>query len=175
MMNRFLFIASLLMVLFSCSSAKKMGAPDFVVVQDTETKVLKGILSRSLIENDTSFAWFKENMQYGRVDETAAAIFRQKSGQFSILVFGGTWCHDTENLLPKFYRLVDRSGIPANLVTLIGVDRQKKTLHNLQIKWNVTHTPTFIIVKNGKEFGRVVEYGTTGDIEKELGEIVARL
>ena len=114
-------------------------------------------------------------MQYGRVDETAAAIFRQKSGQFSILVFGGTWCHDTENLLPKFYRLVDRSGIPANLVTLIGVDRQKKTLHNLQVKWNVTHTPTFIIVKNGKEFGRVVEYGTTGDIEKELGEIVARL
>jgi len=35
--------------------------------------------------------------------------------------------------------------------------------------------PTFIIVKNGREVGRVVEYGKTGNIEKELGEIVMTL
>jgi hypothetical protein len=35
--------------------------------------------------------------------------------------------------------------------------------------------PTFIILQNGKEMGRVVEYGKTGNVEKELADIVAKL
>ena len=159
----------------SCIPAKNFGKPDYVVVSDSETKVLKGILSRRVIENDTAFGWFKENMQYGQVDPDALLQFKQKADLFSLVVFGGTWCHDTQNLLPKFYRLIDKSGFPENKVSLIGVDREKKAPHDLQITWKITNVPTFIVLKNGKEVGRVVEYGKTGNIEKELGEIVAQL
>ena len=44
-------------------------------------------------------------------------------------------------------------------VTLIGVDREKKTLSHLSEALNVTNVPTIIVLKNGKEMGRVVEYG----------------
>ena len=37
----------------------------------------------------------------------------------------------------------------------------------------VTNVPTFIVMKNGKEIGRVVEYGKTGMPEKEVAQIIA--
>lgn len=174
-MKYFFLSAVIALVLSACSATKQLGNANYEVSRDSESKILKGSLTRSLIENDTSFAWFQQNMQYGTVDPYTADQFRQKAEQFSIIVFGGTWCHDTQNLLPKFYRLIDKSGFPANKVTLIGVDREKTALNNLHTKWNITNVPTFIIIKNGKEAGRVVEYGKTGNIEKELGEIVATL
>ena len=33
--------------------------------------------------------------------------------------------------------------------------------------------PTIIVMKNGREIGRVVEYGKYGSFDKELGEILA--
>ena len=36
----------------------------------------------------------------------------------------------------------------------------------------VINVPTFIVMKNGKEIGRVVEYGKTGQWDKEIGEVI---
>jgi hypothetical protein len=35
------------------------------------------------------------------------------------------------------------------------------------------NVPTIIVLKDGKEIGRVVEYGKTGMFDKELGEIIS--
>ena len=172
-MKYFILLTILGLFLYSCASTKALPvATSYEVIKDEETKVLKGTLSRSLIENDTAFAWFKNNMMYGSVDEFALNAFTQKAGRFSILVFCGTWCHDSQNLLPKFYSLLDKSHFPDNQVTLIGVDRAKTAFGELHTKWNINSVPTFIILVKGKEVGRVVEYGKTGNIEKELGEVV---
>src|SRR5436305_7982858 len=78
---------------------------------DTKTgaKVLKGLLTRADIESDTSFKWFKENMKLGQADATAVSAFEKNSSKFQIVVFAGTWCDDSQNLLPVFYRLIDKS------------------------------------------------------------------
>jgi hypothetical protein len=39
--------------------------------------------------------------------------------------------------------------------------------------FNVLNVPTIIVLKNGREVGRVVEYGTSGMFDKDLGEILA--
>ena len=41
--------------------------------------------------------------------------------------------------------------------------------------FKVTEVPTFILMKDGKEVGRVVEYGESGEAMKELGKIAAGL
>ena len=138
-------------------------------------KVLKGLLLRSDIENDTAFKWFKDNMKFGQADAAAVAAFKQHAQDIQLVVFGGTWCEDTQNLLPVFYRLIDKSGFPDSSITLIGVDRPKTTLYDLHKAFNVTKAPTFIVMKDGKEVGRVEEYGKLGQIDKELGEIVASI
>ena len=162
-------------IFYACSPNSHLTKPNYIVVSDSETKVLKGILSRTVIENDTAFGWFKENMQYGRVDPDALKQFKEKKSAFRLLIFCGTWCHDSQNLLPKIYRLIDQSGFPANQISLVGMDRAKTVPGHLEVKWKIESVPTFIVLKNGKEVGRVVEYGNTGNVEKELADIVAGL
>jgi len=37
---------------------------------------------------------------------------------------------------------------------------------------NIKATPTIIVMKDGKELGRLVEYGKTGYWDKELAKII---
>jgi thiol-disulfide isomerase/thioredoxin len=161
-------------ILFSCSTQRALTKADFTIVPDSADKVLKGIITRTTLETDPAFSWLKSNMQYGRPDDAAVQAFREKKDQFSLVVFVGTWCLDTKNLLPKLYQLTDASGYPLEKVQLIAVDRQKQAANNLHQQYKVYSVPAFLVMKDGKEVGRVIEYGETGDPIKELGAIVAK-
>ncbi len=168
-----LFIAT---VLLSCSAHKQAMKVNYTVVPDDRAKILKGVINRKIIETDTAFKWFQENMKWGSADAAAVETFKKQKDKFSLIVFGGTWCHDTQNLLPIFYRLIDKSSYPDKKITLIGVDRPKTTIKNLHNQYKITNVPTFIVINSsGQEVGRVTEYGTKGAIDKELGEIVATI
>jgi thiol-disulfide isomerase/thioredoxin len=173
MKNILIAIASAV-VFIACSSSFKTTNSNgrYETVKDAETKVLKGYINRAVLVNDTAFKWFNENMKYGQPNQTAVDAFKNNASKFSMIVFGGTWCHDTQNVLPVFYKLVDKSGYPENKITLVAVDRAKTGPDNLHKTYNITNVPTFIVLKDGKEVGRVVEYGKEGAIDKELGEIV---
>lgn len=49
---------------------------------------------------------------------------------------------------------------------------KKKTLGNLADAFGITNVPTIIVMKEGKEIGRVVEYGKTGRFDKELADMM---
>jgi thiol-disulfide isomerase/thioredoxin len=175
------YIAPLLLVstilFFSCKTSQpSLSAAasnrNYEIVPDSETKVLRGIIHRSDLENDTTFAWFKRNMQYGTADANAIEALKKNGKSIRMVVFCGTWCHDSQNLLPVFYRMVDKAGFPDSSIMLVAVDRNKTTSNHLEQTYNVTNVPTFIVMKNGKETGRVVEYGKEEQIDKEIGEIV---
>lgn len=174
-MKKLLFAALAGTLLASCSTAQKTASskPNYISVPDKETKVLKGYISRSVLEGDTSFTWFTKNLKFGSANESAVQAFKNNADKFKMIVFGGTWCHDTQNLLPDLYRLVDKSGYPESNITLVAVDRDKTGPDDIQKTYNITNVPTFIVLKDGKEVGRVVEYGKEGKIDKELGEIVS--
>jgi thiol-disulfide isomerase/thioredoxin len=138
-------------------------------------KIIKGYIDRKTLETDTAFKWFADNYSHANPDAAAITTFNEKKDNFTILVFGGTWCHDTQNLLPLFYKLIDKSNFPKDKVVLLGVDRNKTTISNWHNKYNVKNVPTFIILQNHKEVGRVVEYGNTGAIDKELAQIVSKI
>ena len=160
---------------FACTSPKKSMKINYVVSQDKGHKMLIGVINRQILISDTAFGWFNENSKYGQPDPIAVNIFQLEKKKFTLLVFGGTWCEDTQNLLPKFYQLIDASKYPEKQITLVAVDRKKKTINNLNETYKITNVPTFIVLSNGKEVGRVVEYGKEGDITKELGQIVASI
>lgn len=167
--------------LISCKTQKavsKTSSPFHayqVSYDDKERKVLRGLITRADIENDTAFSWFQKNYKLGKPDAGAVAAFKQHDSDFHVLIFGGTWCPDTQNLLPQFYRLADAAGFADSSITLIGVDHNKTTLDNLEKTFHLINVPTFIMLKNGKEVGRVVEYGESGEAMKELGKIAAGL
>ena len=144
----------------------------YEVSYSKDQKVFKGLLTRSDIENDTAFKWFQQNYKLGKPDAAAVDAFKKHLKDFQMVIFMGTWCDDTQNLLPQFFRLADASGYTEDNITLIGVDRPKTTLSDLHRAFHIVDVPTFIVMKNGKEVGRIVEYGESGEAMKELGKIV---
>ena len=137
-------------------------------------KVLKGFISKNDLAKDTAFGWFAQNAAGYTPEAGALKAFTENRTGIHILVFGGTWCDDTKTLLPKFFKLTDVTGFPQDHITVIGVDRAKKAQHHLAEAFQVFNVPTFIVLKNGKEIGRVVEYGKYGLFDKELGEILSQ-
>ncbi len=137
-----------------------------------EVKVLRGILNKHLLETDTSFKWYAESRSYYHPDDSIVQIFRDSAAKCQFVIFGGTWCDDTQFIVPKFYALQELAHFPEDHISLFGVNRDKKTLGNLASAFVIEKVPTIIVLKNGKEIGRVVEYGKTGQWDKELGDLL---
>jgi thiol-disulfide isomerase/thioredoxin len=162
----------LLLLSFAFIGLAAFSQSQYEVTMDGPDKILKGIISRDLVQKDTSFKWFALNQKSYVPYTDAVSAIKPKASTLHFIVFGGTWCHDTQFILPKFFSLADAAAVPAGNISLIGVDRNKKTLGNLSESMGVTNVPTIIVMKDGKEIGRVVEYGKTGLWDKELGEII---
>jgi thiol-disulfide isomerase/thioredoxin len=135
-------------------------------------KIFKGILSREVLETDTSFKWYESNRKAYNPNADALTALKKYADSIQLVAFMGTWCEDSHFVIPRFFALLDAAGFPKNRVSLIGVDRDKKTLSHLSEALDVTKVPTILIMRNGKELGRVVEFGKYGMFDKEMGEII---
>lgn len=164
----------ILLVSFALTGMLAFSQSQYEVTMDGPDKVLKGVITRDLVQKDSAFKWFAVNQKAYAPSAELVNTIKADAANIHFIVFGGTWCDDTKFILPRFYSLVDAAAVPANHISLIGVDRSKKTLGNLTEPLKVINVPTIIVMKDGKEIGRVVEYGTTGQWDKELGEIIKK-
>ena len=146
-----------------------------ILVERPNEKTFKGIISREVLLSDTSFKWYAENQKGYKPNAAALEGLQKNKDSVQLLSFMGTWCEDSQNIIPKFYSLLDMAQFPSDRVTLIGVDRKKLTLGHLSEALNITNVPTIIVLINGKEIGRVIEFGKYGLFDIELGEILKSL
>lgn len=167
----FIFILTLL------SSATLVAQHQYeVLVERPNEKTYKGIISREVLTGDTSFRnWYGANYKAYTPQQAALDGLMKNKDSVELLVFMGTWCEDSQFIIPKLFALTAAAGFSNDRVTLIGVDRQKKTLSHLSEALNIINVPTIIVMKKGKEQGRVVEYGKSGSFDKDLGEILNML
>lgn len=135
-------------------------------------KILKGIISRDILARDTSFKWYANNLK--TYTGSYAASFGKYKDSIQLVIFLGTWCEDSQVIIPKLFPFFDAAGFSNDRVTLIGVDRNKKSIGHITDAFNVINVPTVIVMKEGRELGRVVEYGQYGMVEKELAEIAGQ-
>jgi thiol-disulfide isomerase/thioredoxin len=144
-----------------------------ITKDESGNKVIKGFLTKKDLAADSTFTWFAQNSQGYTPNSHALEALKANRDSINIMAFGGTWCGDTKNILPKFFALADAAGFSQDRITLLGVDHDKKTVQHLSEAFGITNVPTFIVMKNGKEIGRVVEYGKSGLFDKDLGDIIA--
>ena len=165
----------LILLFFIPVSAHVFAQAQYEISQDEkhpEVKVLRGLVNKYLIENDTAFKWYRLNQNFYNPDTATLNAFERAKGKYQFVVFGGTWCEDTQFILPKFFSLQEKTGIADDAITLFGVNREKNSLGNIARAFNITNVPTIIVMKDGKEVDRVVEYGKTGKWDKELAAIL---
>lgn len=170
-----LLSCSIFLVPNPVSAQAPAGGQYLVLVERPNEKSLKGIISREVLLDDTSFHWYAINQKGYTPHADAVAGLKKNADSIQLLVFMGTWCEDSQIIIPKFYSLLEAAAFSPDRVTLVGVDRQKKALGHLAEAMNITNVPTLIVMKKGKEMGRVIEYGKYGMFDKELGEILGSI
>ena len=155
------------MILASCSPKNAL----MTTTDKDGSKMLVGTASRSSL-NDPAFPWFKKGYDAYKPAQGAIKLIKAQAPSLHIEVFGGTWCDDTHELLPKFYKVADAAKITDAQISLHLVNREKKLKDGSTEKFKIVNVPTYIIMKNGKEIGRVVESVKTS-IEADIADILA--
>ena len=167
------FLAVIFSLLLSFSSFSQV---QYEVSKDPENglKTLKGILSRELLNNDADFAWMKNDISWYKPNADCVTNLTAVKDTIQLLVFVGTWCEDSHIVFPQLLKMLDQVGFNMKRLTVIGVDRKKTTLGHLCEALNVTKAPTIMVLKGGKEIGRVEEFGKYGVYDQELAEVFAK-
>ncbi len=106
-------------------------------------------------------------------DKDAVRILSNKLKEYSLIVFLGTWCGDSHELIPKLEKVLMMAGYPQQLLTLYAVDRTKETKDGANKKFDITNVPTIIVMKDGKEKGRITET-VQRSIEEDLVAIIGK-
>jgi thiol-disulfide isomerase/thioredoxin len=72
-----------------------------------------------------------------------------------VLVWGGDWCPDTRQELPDLAATLEATGIPADRIEVIEVDREKQ---GPKVEaYGIEHIPAVVIEDGGEEVARFIE------------------
>jgi len=123
-----------------------------------------------LMEGDYGVIFSEEYSTY-IIDIQYTENIVQSDKDAEILVVLGTWCHDSEEQVPRFYRVLETAKFPEDQVSVICVDGNK-TAGVLDISHlGIEKVPTFIFYRNGEEIGRIIET-PVNSLEQDMWEII---
>lgn len=91
-------------------------------------------------------------------DPEAIKYIHSYNKPLTIEVFFGSWCPDCREHLPPFIKVIQKADNSNISIIFIGVSRDKKEPASLLEGKGIEFVPTFIIYRQEKEIGRIVEH-----------------
>ena len=95
----------------------------------------------------------------------------------------GTWCHDSEREVPRFWKIldtVDNANLELTMYAVgrtddegaLAVEAELGYVESLRLTWDVELVPTFVFLRDGEEIGRIVETPET-TLEEDAAALLA--
>jgi len=165
----------ILAALLLLASMHAMAQKAYTVTRDTEDTgfIYNGLITFNDLDNEATFDWLRiGNHGYSPDDETITYL-SSSLDRYTMVVFMGTWCDDSHNLVPKLEKVLQMTKYPMGQLTMYGVDRAKVTIRGENTKYNITFVPTIILFRNGTEVGRITE-SVKKSVEEDLAAIIAK-
>lgn len=108
-------------------------------------------------------------------DAAKIEILKSLLDDLTITIVMGSWCGDSQEQVPKFYKILHLLNFDENKILLISVDREKRAREydELVQSLNIERIPTFIFYKNGREIGRIIE-SPQGTLESDMLQILSK-
>ena len=97
-----------------------------------------------------------------------------KYDDISVVIFFGTWCHDSKRELPKALKIFNEIGINVENIELIAVGLDKKEPQGRAAKLKLMYTPTLIFFRGSQEIGRIIEKPVIS-LEKDIALIISSI
>ncbi len=88
-----------------------------------------------------------------------------------IEIFLGTWCPDTKRNVSAYFQIMDMVDNPLFTTTYIGVPKDKDARKPYIEGKNIVKVPTFIVLINDEEKGRIIE-NPIKSVEEDLLDII---
>jgi thiol-disulfide isomerase/thioredoxin len=130
-------------------------------------EILYGYCNRNGLEEGEFGKVFKEYYSIYEPDKEVMGVMRSKLDSVSILIVLGTWCSDSQEQVPKFFKVLDKIRFNEKNLTIICVSKDKEAGEIDVKKYDIQRVPTFIIFRGSKEVGRIIETPVTS-LEKDL-------
>lgn len=165
MKNLFVFVLIMLLG-YQVSEAQQVNQQ---IYDSTLNEVmLTGPCTRdALLENDFG-SIFKNEYKLYKPSKQVINELKKKVGNIDeIVIVFGVWCGDSQEQVPHFMKIADQAGIPSKHLKIIAVNRKKDAVVEDISSYNIERVPTFIVYKNGKELGRIIE-SPKNTLEKDL-------
>ena len=116
---------------------------------------------------------YKAEYPIYHADEATMKQLAGKLNDIKVTLVMATWCGDSKEWVPRFYKIMDELNYDYKNLTLICVDRSKKAQGTGVDELKIELVPTFIFYRNEVELGRIIE--VPGDLmEKEILKILMK-
>jgi len=144
-------------------SVKGMFAqvPTSVMDEKSQTMILVGATdSKYLTEGDFGVSYASEFANYNpdtTLIRQMSAFLLNNASDLKLTIVLGTWCGDSKEQLPRFYKILSKLTTPFHNIELICVDREKKGGNLDLTSLKIEKVPTFIFYRNNIEIGRIIE------------------
>jgi thiol-disulfide isomerase/thioredoxin len=136
--------------------------------EKTEKPLLRGQITFDDILKESAYGWINDEYEsQPRIIDDIKKLLPN----YRLVVFVGTWCHDTQHLLPQLLQTLKDASFDFNALEMYGVNRAKEGLNSEHQIYNIQRVPTIIVMDRFKEVGRIVET-VDSSIEKALLDIL---
>lgn len=142
--------------------------------EKSQMEVLTGLCNRDGLKSDLFKTYFDAEYASYVPDATTISTIKNliASKNYTITIVMGSWCGDSQEQIPRFYKIIDKIGFPENKITLYCVDRSKKSDKWETDSLGIQFVPTIIFYLDGKESGRIIETPKI-NLEKDFLDIIS--
>lgn len=130
---------------------------NYSLAQTTDTTLLIGKIEKT---NLKKYSWYETGYTTYKADQTALDKLKPFVPDLKVVVVMGTWCSDSHELIPAFFTIAEKIGLPDSQIDMIAVDRKKKCPLPDISSMNIEYVPTFFVYYKEELMGKIVETPT---------------
>ena len=144
-----------------------------LTISEENEEILLGSIDRKGLQREQFKPWFDSIYSGYTMDTTLIGTIERLLDDVDIRIFMGTWCEDSQREIPALFKVLDETNYYEENLYLTSVNREKITPQGIEKDYNVEYVPTIILLKDGIELGRIVEYPRE-TLEKDMYAILSR-
>ncbi len=163
----------LLFMLLTFQAAVAQNVNKRVYDSTLDQEVLAGLCNRQVLTKDEFGTYF--NPEYKNYQPQTKFInkLKDKINTVSVVIVFGEWCGDSQEQVPRFFKIADEAKMDSSHLKLIAVNRNKDAVTEDISGYKIERVPTFIVFKGDTESGRIVETPST-TLEEDLWKIISK-
>ncbi len=147
------------------------------ICQQSKQKLLGTCAIDDLTKEPFATWYLPGYKKYSPNTEVLSHIKSRNPKKYSVKIFFGTWCGDSQRELPRMSKILNELSIPEENVLWIALDDSltfyKQSPQHEEQGLNIYRVPTFIVYEKEKEVGRIVEFPKES-LERDLLKIIDR-